>query len=58
MVYVNAPLRDSNFDVEGVRETLRRSQGPFIMENPDTGHSFPAEVRNRAYALLEVTLTR
>ncbi|MCS7043747.1 MAG: alpha/beta fold hydrolase [Bryobacteraceae bacterium] len=60
-VFVNAPLRDANFDVRGVRETLdavrvRFPRGRLVAEFPDCGHDFPAEVREKAWRFLEEIL--
>lgn len=60
-VFVSAPLRDDNFDVRGVRETLERVAGRFprgrlAAEFPDCGHDFPPEVRQRAWRFLESVL--
>lgn len=53
-LFINAPLHDGNFDVEGVRECVRYAQGRFppghlLVEHPDCGHEFPDAVRRRAY---------
>jgi hypothetical protein len=63
-VFINAPLGDSNFDVEGVRETVaavrkrygRRHADRLVAVHPDAAHDFPPEVRDRAYQWLERTL--
>lgn len=60
-VFVSAPLRDDNFDVRGVRETLERVAGRFPRgrleaEFPDCGHDFPPEARETAWRFLERAL--
>lgn len=60
-VFVNAPLGDDNFDVEGVRECLDAVRGLFprgrlAAEFPDCGHDWPEAVRRRAWAWLERVL--
>lgn len=66
-VFVNAPLRDDPFLVEGVLATLEAARpiyGLYDAEElieavyPDTGHSFPLEVREQAYRFLERHLAR
>lgn len=57
-LFVNAPLRDANFDVEGVRECIaqanKRYRGDRLQARyPDAAHSFPSEVRSEAYGFLE-----
>ena len=57
-VFVVAPLRDDNFDVEGVREVVARAKEVFhlygaenrlVVIHPDIGHGFPPEIRQQAY---------
>jgi len=60
-VFVNAPLHDSNFDVEGVKDCLMRVKSKFpdrrlVVEHPDCGHDFPPDVRERAYRFLDRAL--
>lgn len=60
-VFVNAPLHDDNFDVQGVRETLERVEkhfprGRLASEFPGCGHDFPPEVREKAWRFLEKVL--
>ena len=57
-VFVNAPLHDSNFDVEGVNVCLAKVKSKFpdhrlVVEHPDCGHDFPPDVRERAYKFLD-----
>lgn len=65
-IFVNAPLRDSNFKWRSVdrlvataRETYALLGAPdaITVEHPDSPHDFPSDVRRRAYAFLEKTLT-
>jgi len=64
-VFINAPLRDDNFQVSGVYDcvyaaksvyTLFRASDKLIMVNPDTGHDFPPEIREAAYQFLDKEL--
>ncbi len=57
-----APLKDDNFDVEGVRPIiaaakpiyrLYHSEGALAVEHPDIAHDFPPEMRKKAYEFLE-----
>jgi len=57
-----APLRDSNFEVQGVREAIASAKDVYKLlgaedrlqaEHPDCEHDFPPEMRERAYAWLE-----
>jgi dienelactone hydrolase len=57
-VFVNAPLHDSNFDVEGVNACVTKVKRKFpadrfVVEHPDCGHDFPPDVRERAYRFLD-----
>ncbi len=53
-VFVNAPLRDANFDASGVDDAVRDSGHPKIrVEHPDCEHDFPPEIRQMAYAWLD-----
>lgn len=60
--FINAPLRDDNFDVVGVRECVEAALPAYMRAGarerlravyPDIGHAFPAEVRQEAYAFLD-----
>jgi len=60
-VFVNAPVRDSNFEVSGVDDVANAVKGRFragrlVVEHPDSGHDFPAAVRLRAYEFLGRTV--
>ena len=61
-LFVNAPVADDNFDVDGVRRAVDlarivcRRSGIGIdvaVVRPDSGHEFPDAVRKRAYLFLE-----
>lgn len=61
-LFVNAPLRDDPFLVEGVCETLEAAKPIYALygatsvietAHPDCGHGFPPEVREEAYRFLE-----
>ncbi len=64
-VFVNAPLRDSNFEVSGVRDCLDAA-GPvyerleagdkLVAAFPNAEHDFPPAVREQAYRFLEEQL--
>lgn len=63
-IFVNAPLHDSNFDVEGVRKIEKEmldvyqlfGKGSLEFRYPDCGHDFPNDIRERAYAWLQEVL--
>jgi dienelactone hydrolase len=66
-VFVNAPLRDENFVVAGVRESVGAARTVYdwmgsgqnlVVVHPDAGHSFPMEVRQRAYAFIDQALRK
>lgn len=57
-IYINAPLHDDNFDNQGVRECLRRAGKKTVARYPDTGHDFPNDVRNEAYAFIQNALNK
>lgn len=61
-VFLNAPLRDDPFLAEGVSEVVAAARPVYglfgvpdqlVIVHPDTGHEFPAAVREAAYAFLE-----
>lgn len=57
-VFVNAPLGDGNFSVQGVRECLDAVRSLFPRGRlaawfPDCGHDWPETVRGRAWSWLE-----
>lgn len=62
-----SPLRDTNFEVQGVRETIEAAAPAFAflgapgalqVRYPDTGHDFPATEREAAYRFLDAALRR
>jgi pimeloyl-ACP methyl ester carboxylesterase len=65
-LFINAPLRDENFEVSGVRDCVRAAQpiyqkifrrsGNLKVIYPSCGHDFPAEVRHAAYQFLARSL--
>lgn len=64
-VFINAPLRDDNFQVSGVYDcvnavkpvyALFQASDKLVMVNPDTGHDFPPEIRDAAYQFLDEEL--
>lgn len=61
-VFINAPLRDANFNVEGVRDCVKAALPVYklygkpehlVAEHPDCEHDFPREVRQRCYAFFD-----
>jgi len=65
-IFINAPVSDSNFDVNGVRKVIAESEKAFAVYGgvgarlqvryPDSGHDFPVEIRAEAYQWLEEQL--
>jgi dienelactone hydrolase len=60
-VFVNAPLRDSNFKWQSVDRVIAAARPVFalhgaadrlVVEHPDCEHDFPPEMREKAYAWL------
>ncbi|RUL89071.1 alpha/beta hydrolase family protein [Tautonia sociabilis] len=65
--FTNSPLRDANFEVEGVRVCIASARPVFellgaadrlVAEYPDDEHDFPPDVRERSYAFLDRHLDR
>jgi dienelactone hydrolase len=62
-LFVNAPLHDANFDVTGVRDTMKvvrslysdrfRAADKLVVRHPNAAHSFPLAVRNEAYQFID-----
>ncbi len=50
-VFVNAPLRDGNFDPQGVDESASGHRH-VIVRHPDAAHDFPPAIREEAYSFL------
>jgi dienelactone hydrolase len=66
-VFINAPLRDDNFEVSGVDDCVRAAEPVYallgakdaiVVVHPDIGHSFPPEIREQAYKFLDKALIR
>jgi dienelactone hydrolase len=66
-VFINAPLRDDNFPVQGVRDCIEVARPVYrllsaetnlVALHPDSGHDFPAPVRAAAYEWLNSRLAR
>lgn len=57
-LFVNAPLHDDNFDVEGVRECMRQAGKKAVAVYPNAGHDFPPAEREQAYRYIERFLGR
>lgn len=60
-IFVSAPLEDSNFDVQGVRDVIAEVQKAYAFYDspsrlkvvyPEGGHDFPEPVREEAYRWL------
>ena len=63
--FSNSPVRDSNFDVVGVRKGIelasqsyafRQSEHNLQVRYPNAGHDFPPDVRLEAYRLIDRVL--
>jgi len=66
-LFLNAPLRDDPFLVEGVCETIEAARPIYKLygaadviqtTHPDCGHGFPPEVREKAYQFMEKHLAK
>ena len=60
-LFINAPLRDGNFEVSGVRDCVAAAAPVYELLGakealravyPDAGHDFPPEIRQQAYEFL------
>ena len=60
--FVNAPLKDSNFEVRGVTEAVEAARPVYRLPgaadklkviHPDCGHDFPDDVREQVYTWLD-----
>ena len=61
-LFINAPLRDSNFEVSGVKDCVDAAMPIYsrifnagdrlVAVYPDTGHEFPPPIRQKAYEFL------
>ena len=65
--FVNAPLKDSGFEVSGVRDCIEAAMPVYeglgakdklVAVYPDVGHDFPLGVRQAAYAFLDRALAQ
>jgi len=54
-IFINAPLRDSNFDVSGVRDCVAAAKGgsQIVAVYPDAEHDFPPAERMESYRFLD-----
>jgi len=61
-VFINAPLRDSNFRWQSVDECVKAAAAVYrlygvpanlVVEHPDCEHDFPPEIRDAAYRFLD-----
>jgi len=62
-LFINAPLRDSNFEVSGVRDCVEAAAPIYekvfgakerlVAVYPDVGHDFPAEIREQVWRFLD-----
>jgi dienelactone hydrolase len=66
-VFVNAPKRDTNFEVSGVEDCVRAARPVFelfsrpdriTVRYPDAAHEFPPEIRRASYEFLDRHLKR
>jgi dienelactone hydrolase len=64
-LFINAPVRDSNFEISGVFDCVNAAKPVYAllnasdriaMINPDAPHDFPPEARNAAYLFLDKAL--
>ncbi len=61
-VFINAPLRDANFDISGVRDSVAAARRIYVqifhagtrlvVVHPDAAHSFPPAARRAAYKFI------
>jgi putative membrane-bound dehydrogenase-like protein len=64
-VFINAPLKDANFEVTGVRDCVDAAMPVYelfgakeklVVSHPDCEHAFPPEVRKTAYEFVDKAL--
>ncbi|BDC51708.1 hypothetical protein F183_A40230 [Bryobacterales bacterium F-183] len=57
-IYINAPLRDSNFEYTGVDDCVAKTERPdrIVLRHPDAEHDFPPAIRREAYDFLSNAL--
>ncbi len=60
-VFINAPLRDANFEVSGVRDCVEAARPVYALYgaadsllavHPDAAHDFPPDIREQAYKFM------
>jgi len=65
--FINAPLKDNNFEVSGVKDCFNASapvyellgtKDQLVAVYPDVGHDFPPDVREAAYAFVDKWLKK
>ena len=65
--FINAPLKDTDFEVAGVKDCLKASapvyellgaKDSLVAVHPDVGHDFPPETREAAYAFVNKWLNK
>jgi dienelactone hydrolase len=65
--FTSSPVRDDNFDVEGVRETISEATRIYRLYGaqerlraiyPDSAHDFPVAARREAYQFIDSILRR
>ncbi len=62
-VFINAPLRDTNFEVSGVKDCVEfasriyskvfQAADRLVAVHPDAAHEFPSQIREQAYQFLD-----
>jgi hypothetical protein len=61
-VFINAPISDSNFPVDGVRDCVQSAKPVYKLHEasanlaavyPNAGHDFPPDIRLKAYAFID-----
>jgi len=66
-LFINAPLRDTDFEVSGVKDCLKASAPVYellgakdhlVAVHPDAGHDLPPEVREVAYVFVDKWLNK
>ncbi len=65
-IFINAPLKDANFDVSGVDDCVAEARSVYqdvfhagdrlAVVHPDCAHDFPPDIREQAYRFLERNL--
>ena len=54
-IFINAPIRDANFDVSGVRDCVAavKKKKRLVVVYPDAEHDFPPEERMKSYRFFD-----